>query len=184
MFSRPIEEPHMKFILSWCVCTAYGCCTLKHGNWKGQLARIGCRAHIMHVKFIYSEKATKFCEIFTLLLSCVVPVKSNVKISKNFVPSQNIWTLLDYFLFYFRQFTVKNPSDLYIYLTFFSILSIELRLSLKVAYLIIFVSDFHVNYEIHRFINVAVSCLSLHSLWVTRFTLVVTLMCQLWDTCN
>ena len=31
------------------------------------------------VKFIYSEKATKFCEIFTLLLSYVVPVKSKVK---------------------------------------------------------------------------------------------------------
>ena len=36
------------------------------------------------VKFIYSEKATKFCEI-TLLLSYVVPVKSKVKISHNFV---------------------------------------------------------------------------------------------------
>ena len=30
------------------------------------------------LKFIYSEKATKFCEIFTLLLSYVVPVKSKV----------------------------------------------------------------------------------------------------------
>ena len=37
------------------------------------------------LKFIYSEKATKFCEIFTLLLSYVVPVKSKVKISQNFV---------------------------------------------------------------------------------------------------
>ena len=37
------------------------------------------------VKFIYSEKATNFCEIFTLLLSFVVPVKSKVKISHNFV---------------------------------------------------------------------------------------------------
>ena len=34
---------------------------------------------------IYSEKATKFCEIFTLLLYYVVPVKSKVKILKNFV---------------------------------------------------------------------------------------------------
>ena len=42
---------------------------------------------IMHrmVKFIYSEKATKFCEIFNLLLSYVVPVKSKMKISQNFV---------------------------------------------------------------------------------------------------
>ena len=37
------------------------------------------------VKFIYSEKATKFCEITTLLLSFVVPVKSKVEISQNFV---------------------------------------------------------------------------------------------------
>ena len=35
------------------------------------------------LKFIYSEKATKFSEIF--LLSYVVPVKSKVKISQNFV---------------------------------------------------------------------------------------------------
>ena len=38
-----------------------------------------------YVKYIYSEKATKFCEIFTLLLSNVVPIKSNVKILQNFV---------------------------------------------------------------------------------------------------
>ena len=36
---------------------------------------------ILKLKFIYSEKATKFYEIFTLLLSYVVPVKSKVKIS-------------------------------------------------------------------------------------------------------
>ena len=38
-------------------------------------------------KFIYSEKAKKIWEIFTLLLSYVVPVKSKVKIVW---PSQNI----------------------------------------------------------------------------------------------
>ena len=38
-----------------------------------------------HLKFIYSEKATKVCKIFTLLLSYVVPVKSKVKILQNFV---------------------------------------------------------------------------------------------------
>ena len=37
------------------------------------------------VKIRYSEKARKLCEIFTLLLSYVVPVKRKVKISKNFV---------------------------------------------------------------------------------------------------
>ena len=37
------------------------------------------------VKFIYSEKATKFCEIFILLLTVCTVVKSKVKISQNFV---------------------------------------------------------------------------------------------------
>ena len=36
-------------------------------------------------KFIHSERAAKFCEIFTLLLSYVVPVKSKAKISQNCV---------------------------------------------------------------------------------------------------
>ena len=39
----------------------------------------------MMLKFIYSEEATKVCEIFTLILSHVVPVKSKVKILQNFV---------------------------------------------------------------------------------------------------
>ena len=37
------------------------------------------------VKFIYSEKATKFCEIFPLILTTVYTVKSKGKISQNFV---------------------------------------------------------------------------------------------------
>ena len=37
------------------------------------------------LKFIYSEKATKFCEIFPLLLTTVHTVKSKGKISQNFV---------------------------------------------------------------------------------------------------
>ena len=43
------------------------------------------KTHWRLVKFIYSEKATKFWKIFTLLLSYVVPVKSKVKILQNFV---------------------------------------------------------------------------------------------------
>ena len=38
------------------------------------------------IKFKYSEKATTFCKISTLLLSNVVLVKSKVEISQNFVP--------------------------------------------------------------------------------------------------
>ena len=34
------------------------------------------------VKFIYSEKATKLCEISTLLLSYALPVKSKVAFSE------------------------------------------------------------------------------------------------------
>ena len=37
------------------------------------------------VKFMYSENATKFCKISTVDLSYVVPVKSTVEISQNFV---------------------------------------------------------------------------------------------------
>ena len=37
------------------------------------------------VKFIFSEKATKFCKISIVDLSYVVPVKSTVEISQNFV---------------------------------------------------------------------------------------------------
>ena len=39
----------------------------------------------MVLKFIYSEKATKFCKIFPLLLTAVHTVKSKGKISQNFV---------------------------------------------------------------------------------------------------
>ena len=38
-----------------------------------------------YVKFIYSEKATKFCEISTLDLSYVVTVRSTMEISQTFV---------------------------------------------------------------------------------------------------
>ena len=37
------------------------------------------------IKFIYSEKATTFFEILTLLLTAVHTVKSKVEISQNFV---------------------------------------------------------------------------------------------------
>ena len=37
------------------------------------------------LKFIYSEKATKFCEISNLLLSVCTVFKSKVEISQNFV---------------------------------------------------------------------------------------------------
>ena len=39
----------------------------------------------MFIKFIYFEKATKFYEIFTLLLTVCTVVKIKVNISQNFV---------------------------------------------------------------------------------------------------
>ena len=39
----------------------------------------------IQVKFIYSEKATKFCEISTLLLTGTTQDKSKVEILQNFV---------------------------------------------------------------------------------------------------
>ena len=49
------------------------------------------------VKFIYSEKVTKFCTISTLLMSYVVPVISKVEISQNFVAfsEYTAWTVND-----------------------------------------------------------------------------------------
>ena len=55
------------------------------------LCRVGNYFNSIHscaklvVKLIYSEKATKVCEVSTLLLSYVVPIKSKVEISQNFV---------------------------------------------------------------------------------------------------
>ena len=40
------------------------------------LLKLGSTMYFGTLKFIYSEKATKFCEIFTSLFSDVVPVKS------------------------------------------------------------------------------------------------------------
>ena len=49
------------------------------------LSRNSVVSEIFHLKFIYSEKASKFCKISILLSSYVVPVKSKVEISQNFV---------------------------------------------------------------------------------------------------
>ena len=55
------------------------------------------------LKFIYSGKATKFCEIFTLLLTVCTVVKSKVEISLNFV------AFSEYMNFTLNQFL--NPSS-------------------------------------------------------------------------
>ena len=55
----------------------------------------------LELKFIYSEKATKFCEIFTLLLTTVHTVKSKVKILQSFVAFSeymNFTRIIPYFI--------------------------------------------------------------------------------------
>ena len=52
-------------------------------NYRTVLLKI--RLLLILFKFIYSEKATNFCEISTVDLSYVVPVKSSMEISQNFV---------------------------------------------------------------------------------------------------
>ena len=55
--------------------------------------------------YTYSEKATEFCEILTLLLSYVVPVKSKVKISPNFV------AFSEYMNFTNIDLKLPNPAE-------------------------------------------------------------------------
>ena len=62
---------------------------------------------IILVKFIYSEKATKFCEISTVDLSYVVPVKSTVEISQNFVAFSEYMTFI---IFDFSTIRALNQS--------------------------------------------------------------------------
>ena len=57
------------------------------------------------LKFIYLEKATKFCEIFTLLLTTVHNVKSKMKISQNFV------AFSEYMNFNFKLYQLLKPFN-------------------------------------------------------------------------
>ena len=59
-------------------------------------------------KFVYFEKATKFYEISTLLLSYVVPVKSKVEISQNFVAFSEYMNFT-----YVRNFKVDSGVWMY-----------------------------------------------------------------------
>ena len=74
---------------------------------------IFCQLYEYLLKFIYSEKATKFCEIFTLLLTGTTQDKSKVKISQNFVTFSeymNFTNVLSVPLF--SEFLTRNhPSE-------------------------------------------------------------------------
>ena len=61
------------------------------------------------LKFMYSEKATKFCEISTVDLSNVVPVKSTVEILQNFL------AFSEYMNFTYRCGTSFEQSEICTY---------------------------------------------------------------------
>ena len=60
------------------------------------------------LKFIHSEKATKLCEISTLLLSYVVPVKSKLEISQNFVAFSEYMYILYKMLLFGQVFVINT----------------------------------------------------------------------------
>ena len=70
------------------------------------------------IKFIHSEKATKFCESFPLLLSTVHTDKSKGKISQNFVAFSEymnfirkcFYSLSDELLFLLQIISKKKPN--------------------------------------------------------------------------
>ena len=90
----------------------YACCTTRQKRdifqfhfvslWYQSLAEVA--PGFLYLKFIYSEKATKSFEISALLLSYVVPVKSNVEISQNFVAFSEYMNFIEQFLLLRRLF--------------------------------------------------------------------------------
>ena len=69
---------------------------------------------LLPLKFIYSEKATKFCEIFTLFLTYVERVKVRWRFCKILWPFQNIWTLkVSQMMFHscLKKFWISGPSN-------------------------------------------------------------------------
>ena len=83
------------------------------------------------LKFIYSEKAIKFCEIFTLLLSYVMPVKSKVKISQNIVAFSEYmnfnWRTFFFriFAYFLKNFLCQKPKNHHLNLLGWSLLQEE-----------------------------------------------------------
>ena len=66
------------------------------------------------VKFIYSEKVTKFWKISKLDLSYVVMVKSTVKISQNFVVFSEFMNFEVHWFIYYVTYSLK-VLDLSVY---------------------------------------------------------------------
>ena len=74
------------------------------------------------VKFIYSEKATKFCKISTLLLTVCTVVKSKVEISQNFMAFSE-----------YTNFNFQNGSLKFFFSFIFSFTFLNMKLLSEVA---------------------------------------------------
>ena len=76
------------------------------------------------IKFIYSEKATKFCEIFTLLLTTVHTVKCKVNVLQNFVAISDYanFTMVCYIILSFVLRYIYWPSTQSLIVPFLSFL--------------------------------------------------------------
>ena len=69
-------------------------------------------SHVKHqLKFIYSEKATKFCEIFSILSTTVHTVKSKVKILQTFEAFSEYMNFNFRVNFWWLKFS-KNPTPI------------------------------------------------------------------------
>ena len=116
------------------------------------------------LKFIYSEKATKFCGILTLLLTAVHTVKSKAKISQNFVAFseymdfKNILENLSFVVCWgVGGWWILNNSlevvreDMCIFRSFIN-LNLSIRLSILLENLmVIFINKEKINYNWLRF---------------------------------
>ena len=111
ILSEPSEASSMAF-------PDYGQTSADHRRGLLMIVPVGSKAQYIYIrtvsslllsKFIYSEKATKFCEISTLLLSTVHTDKSKVEISQNFVAFSEY---MKFMYWYIRFFHGQNLSVL------------------------------------------------------------------------
>ena len=86
--------------------------------------------HFFHVlKFIYSEKATKFCEIFTLMLCVCTVDKCKVKISQTFAAFIILFTYIDFKIYchnctvYVRPRSKTGSRMIFLFLVWMMIVS-------------------------------------------------------------
>ena len=72
--------------------------------------KIATKLHLSSfpVKFIYSEKAMKFCKIFPLLLTVCTVVKNKGKISQNFVAFSEYMNFKTHVFHCFAYFCLSN----------------------------------------------------------------------------